>query len=287
MGGYISIILFCSLMISYFIFNIKNRKIIAKHDLVLDSLNIFQKAVYVPFFVLVTNTDLATSYLLSDQVKESMRYFYESKYYRYYESLFIAKKLTYLFYLMAFISFISTLINNSYLLLIAVVLGFIISLLQDQIEIKKYANLKQELKFELPLLMTRLSLLINAGLVYREAIKLIINSGQGALIMELKKTHDFIENGRDEKTAYDRIAYFSEDRLVKKFISLVVQNLYKGSENFSIDLKELKKETFVYKENQMIEQSKKATQKLLIPNLLVFSAIMLMVMLPILINVFQ
>lgn len=150
----------------------------------------------------------------------------------------------------------------------------------------KFVIIKNNIQLELPKLLTKLSLLIDSGINYRDSIDLIIDNGNGTLYDELGIVKALIDNGKNEKEAYSNLARISEDMLVKKFISMILQNIYKGDEDFSINLKELKKESFEQKKNFIINKTQKAGQKLLFPNLIIFMGIMIMVMIPILLNAF-
>ncbi|MDO5027100.1 MAG: hypothetical protein Q4E50_04650 [Tissierellia bacterium] len=227
-----------------------------------------------------------SSYLISDEAQKSIRYFYPVKYYKFYESLYICKKIGFSLLILELLFFISFSYSLDFVGPLALIISSLVFFLHDYYLANKFLQVKNEIKLELPKLLTKLSLLIDSGITYRLSLDLIIKNGRGKLYDELKLVKGLIDNGQNEKDAYENLARISEDMLIKKFISLILQNIYKGDEDFSKNLEELKRESFLQKKNFIINQSHKAEQKLLFPNLLIFIGIMVMVMVPILLNAF-
>lgn len=228
----------------------------------------------------------SSSYLISQETQKSIRYFYPIKYYKFYESLYICFKFALSLLVLEMFLFMSFSYRIMILSIFGLVFSIVVFFLSDYYLSNKFNQVKNEMKLELPKLLTKLSLLIDSGITYRKSLDLIIENGQGKLYEELRIVKGLIDNGENEKVAYENLSRISEDMLIKKFISLILQNIYKGDEDFSGNLRALKKESFLQKKNFIINQSQKAEQKLLFPNLLIFVGIIVMVMIPILLNAF-
>lgn len=227
-----------------------------------------------------------SSKLISVDAQKSIRYFFPIKYYKFYESIFICKKISISFFILAGSLFLASLNNMPILGLIGLVFSIIMFYLLDISISNKFKKVKNNIQLDLPKLLTKLSLLIDSGINYRNSIEMILDNSEGKLYEELNIIKALIDNGLEEKKAYTNLSRISEDMLVKKFISLILQNIYKGDEKFSSNLKVLKEESFRQKRNFIIDQTQKAGQKLLLPNLIIFMGIMVMVMVPILLNAF-
>lgn len=277
-----STILICSYLIINLIF-IDKIKVLDKQITVL---NDFQKALYLPFFILLNQYIKNSSLLLSNNAKKSIKYFHGENFYKFYELIFLSKKLTILISYLYF-SLISTAFCKIYILLIfhAFIIIFFNWYL-DKSEEMKYTLVNDSIKLELPNFLTRLSLLVDSGIPYRKSLDEILKKRKTNLAGEFIKVKDRMENGEDEKSAYSKLAQMSDDILLKKFISLIIQNIYKGTDDFSHSLKYLKIESTNYRKKILQDKSKKAVQKLLLPNLLIFTSIMLMIMLPVIIKAF-
>lgn len=286
MINYLILIEFSMIIIFYVAIDIIFRKQIAILFNQLNWKKSDQRYILLGLFFVVSKFVKNTSSLLSSEAQKSIKYFYPVKYYKFYETLFICKKIG-VCILCLEVSLFLSFVNNIYLLsVLGLFFSILMYFLMDMYMSNKFVIIKNNIQLELPKLLTKLSLLIDSGINYRDSIDLIIDNGNGSLYDELGIIKALIDNGKNEKEAYSNLARISEDMLVKKFISMILQNIYKGDEDFSINLKELKKESFEQKKNFIINKTQKAGQKLLFPNLIIFMGIMIMVMIPILLNAF-
>ena len=94
-----------------------------------------------------------------------------------------------------------------------------------------------------------------------------------------------VSNGLSENEAYNLMISRTDDILIRKFLSILLQNLEKGSGNITDSLDLLRKESDEFRKNHIIIRTQEANRKLLIPNIMVFLGIMLMIMVPIILNI--
>lgn len=233
-------------------------------------------------FVFVGKNSKVFSRLVNNKIRDTIIYFYDSKYYRFYENLYLSKKISLMAVILLAGLFLLALSNEKILILLILLALISVYFLYDIQQYRKYERIKSNMKIQLPNLLTRLTLLIDAGITYRKAIEIIVDNQDDELSKEIRKVLDRVENGESEKNAYKQLAKMSEDPLIRKFVSLIVQNIYKGSEDFPLRLNELRVESFNYSKSVILERSQKAGQKLLIPNLIIFTGIISSIMLPIL-----
>lgn len=195
------------------------------------------------------------------------------------------KKLNQIFFISIIFFIINSFINKSLVLLLTIIFIILYSKLLDNKEIKKYKNYQDSFKKDLPAFISRLYLLIQSGLNLRSSIKYIIENTEGEVSKDFSTVQNLIENGMSEIEAYNQILLKSDDILIRKFISNIIQNLQKGGDDLEDLLQMIKKESDEFRRSQIILKTQEANSKLLIPNLMIFSGILIIVMVPILLNI--
>lgn len=149
---------------------------------------------------------------------------------------------------------------------------------------KKAAEKKDALLCDLPDAVMRLALLLNAGMVLRDAWKMISESSDSELCLEMRKTSDDIRNGIPEQDAYSAFADRCRCSEARKFISSLTQNLKKGNAGLSESLQQLASEQWEEKKNYIRKKAGAAEQKLLLPMIMMFAAIIMMIIVPVFTN---
>ncbi|WP_282926486.1 type II secretion system F family protein [Helcococcus kunzii] len=195
------------------------------------------------------------------------------------------KKLNQIFFISIIFFIVNSFINKSLVLLFTIIFIILYSKLLDNKEIKKYKNYQDNFKKDLPAFISRLYLLIQSGLNLRNSIKYIIENTEGEVSKDFRIVQNLIENGMSEIEAYNQILLKSDDILIRKFISNIIQNLQKGGDDLEGLLQMIKKESDEFRRSQIILKTQEANSKLLIPNLMIFSGILIIVMVPILLNI--
>ena len=198
--------------------------------------NKYIKAIYLPFMIVISKNIKNRSRLLTMEARKSIQYFNDPKYYQYYELIYLSKKFSIIHFISITISIFISLSTADFLIISLPLINVLVFRLLDNQQYSKYKKAKNDMKDLLPTFLTRLSLLIQSGIGYRNAIYLIVESSQDILSKEIADVLKKIENGNDEIDAYKQLSFFNEDILIRKFISLVIQNIYKGSEDFSTSL---------------------------------------------------
>lgn len=271
-----------------FIFNIyiyKNSKNIKEIEERIDIENKIKIRFIAPFFVILYKNFDITLKLINSKLKIILRNLYGDLLLNYNITLFLANKIMYLFYFTIIFFMIYPLINNI-LVLILVLIFIILINFYFNIELKiKYSNYKNLIKNDLPNIISRLSLLIQAGIPLRKSIDIILINESSNNNIYLREIDELVKNGLSERKAYDIMISRSDDILIRKFLSLIIQNLEKGSDTITQSLDLLKKETDEFRRTNTIIKTQEANRKLLIPNIIIFIGIMLMIMIPILINI--
>lgn len=133
-------------------------------------------------------------------------------------------------------------------------------------------------------MVTKMALLINAGMITREAWEEISETGEGAMYDDMRKAVVDIRNGTSEIDAYISFGNRCGVDTVKKFTSMLVQNLAKGNRELVEFLKEESAVSWEEKKHYVKRQGEKATSKLLIPLMMIMAGIFVMILIPMVSN---
>jgi len=112
-------------------------------------------------------------------------------------------------------------------------------------------------------------------------VTLVSVTGDRALYQEMQNTSMEIENGIMETDAYRNFAERCNVKEIRKFASLVIQNLKKGNEELAYFLKDLSDEMWEVKKNEVKQKGEKANSRLLLPMMLIFIGILIMILVPV------
>lgn len=193
----------------------------------------------------------------------------------------------------------------SYFLTI-VVLGFLFAIIADSAEVVFFAIIlaaiivyyldytidesislrHDEILRDLPNVMSKLSLLINAGMILREAWSKVSHTGHRLLYQEMKVAEYEMANGLSEQEALRHFTERCNVKEIKKFTSVIIQNIEKGSGELSKSLKELSEESWNEKKQLTIQKGAAADSKLMIPTGIIFAGILMVIMVPLFANLF-
>lgn len=236
-----------------------------------------------PFFEFLYKNQKIANRLINTKLKIILRNQYGDLLLNYNITNFASKKFMYSFYLICVNLMIYPIIDNILIFILILIFTIFINFYFD-FDIKiKYSEYKNSIKNDLPNIISRMSLLIQSGIPTRECINIV--SCYEKEESYLKKIHTLVSNGMSENEAYNLIISRSDDILIRKFLSILLQNLEKGSDNITDSLDLLRKESDEFRRNNIIIKTQEANRKLLIPNIMVFLGIMLMIMIPIILNV--
>lgn len=147
---------------------------------------------------------------------------------------------------------------------------------------KRVQMKREEILMQLPAVLSKLVLLMNSGMVLREAWSRVATCGTGALYMEMQKVKEEIGNGRMEIEAYQRFAERCSGREIRKFTAIIQQNLTKGNGELLSYLQDLSTEMWELKKNEVQKKADAAVRRLMFPMVLVFGTVLVMVIVPML-----
>ena len=149
---------------------------------------------------------------------------------------------------------------------------------------EKIMKRSEEMMSDFSEVISKLALLTNAGMIFREAWEEVAYTGDRALYKEMQVSVDEMKNGYAEVDALFRFGTRCVVPEIKKFTSTVVQGITKGNSELSIMLQAQSKEVWNLRRQTIKRQGEKAASKLMIPIMIMFVGILVMVLIPIFAN---
>ena len=203
------------------------------------------------------------------------------KYAEYYYYMLLGAKTTYTYTIVIVVMLLSAMSNNKGLLFMGLIVGGLLILYLDLALFDKLTARRQEILLDLPQVLSKLTLLVNSGMVLRDAWKRVSITGERVLYQEMQNTNLEMENGVAEIDAYRNFAERCNVKEIRKFTSLIIQNLNKGNEELAYFMKALSDEMWEVKKSQVKQKGEKANTQLLLPMMLILIGILIMVMVPV------
>ena len=150
----------------------------------------------------------------------------------------------------------------------------------------KLEERREELLLDLPQALSKMALLINSGMVMREAWTKVSQTGERALYQEMRIASGEMANGASDLEAFRNFADRCSVRAIRKVTSTLVQNLQKGNRELAYFLEEMSREMWEEKKNMVRQKGETAGTKLLIPIAMIFIGILVLIIVPIFMNGF-
>ncbi|OGO76584.1 MAG: hypothetical protein A2Y23_05300 [Clostridiales bacterium GWB2_37_7] len=143
---------------------------------------------------------------------------------------------------------------------------------------KKY----ELIRADFPDMISKLVLLVNAGMTINRAWEKICSETKkkSPLYQELKITYLQIQGGKPEVEAYEEFARRCRVREITKFVTLIIQNLKKGSDDMVPLLRLQAEECWELRKMRARQLGEEASAKLIIPMMIMFVGILIIVVLP-------
>lgn len=207
------------------------------------------------------------------------------RYAEYYFYVINAAKWTYGFTILVFFVLLGALGNAPIAVLLGVVLSGLIMWYVEELLNDKLEEKREELLADMPQMLSKLTLLVNSGMVVREAWKKVADGGERELYKEMQITVQEMQNGIAELEAYRNFADRCAIKQIRRFASTMIQNMQKGNAEISYFLKELSDEMWEEKKHLVKRKGEAANSKLLIPTAMIFIGILIMIMVPAFLNI--
>ncbi len=216
--------------------------------------------------------------------RQQIALIYGEKHAEYYLRVNAAERVT-LAFLLVVVGFAMFGLVNDYLIVGVFLLfafaaySYVSTLPQTQLE-KKTAQILNDFAD----VASKLALLVNAGMIMKEAWTKVAYTGTTELYLEMQRVVVNMQNGVSEVDAYTEFGSRCTAPEIKKFTSTIVQGLVKGNRELVEMIKQQSREIWDAKRHRVRQQGEKAASKLLIPICIMFIGILIMIIVPIFSN---
>ena len=177
--------------------------------------------------------------------------------------------------------FLITGLSGNYKLVIAgLTVGGMMVWYLDELLNDKINSRRDELLRDYPGMLSKLTLLVNAGVPIREAWTKVASTNDGILYQEMKNTAIELSNGIQEIEAYKAFGERCSIKSLRKFSTMMIQNLQKGSSEVVVFLRDMSNEAWEEKKHEVKRKGEKASSKLIMPIGLIFLGVLILIIVP-------
>ncbi len=205
---------------------------------------------------------------------------YGKQYGPYYFYILRGGQITFAIVLSVLMFLITGLSGNYKLVIAGLTVGGMMVWYLDEVLNDKINSRRDELLRDYPGMLSKLTLLVNAGVPIREAWVRVAADNEGLLYQEMRNTAMELSNGIQEIEAYKAFGERCSIKSLKKFSTMMIQNLQKGSNEVVIFLKDMSNEAWEEKKHEVKRKGEKASSKLIMPIGLIFLGVMILIIVP-------
>lgn len=203
------------------------------------------------------------------------------KYAEYYYYITKGATFTYLLTLIPVAGVLGVLTDNPQILLVGVCLAILLVRYLEKDINDKLEERREELILDLPQVLSKMALLINSGMVMREAWVKVSSTGERALYQEMRITSNEMANGASDLEAFRNFSERCAVKQIRKMTSTLIQNMQKGNKELAYFMEEMSGEMWEEKKNLVRQKGETAGTKLLIPTGMIFIGILILIIVPV------
>lgn len=142
---------------------------------------------------------------------------------------------------------------------------------------EKVQQRREACEAEFPNMVSKLALLINSGMVLREAWRVTAYGKEGTLYTLMKQACENMENGESDIGAIYKFGVTSDSASIKKFTSAMIQGMQKGNSELADFMVSQTSELWAHKRQMALQQGEVAAGKLIIPLGITFAGIIMII----------
>ena len=164
------------------------------------------------------------------------------------------------------------------------VVGFLLPMIVGYLpfdELKTKANKRQEaIEKEFPNVISKIALLVTAGMNITKAIDEAANSADGELYADLRRTMKELNQASTVEEAFTRLQCRSSNKYLDKMVTIITKSYVSGNANLAENLKTINDECWLDKRHNTRRMSEAVQNKLFIPTMLMFVGILVVIIVP-------
>lgn len=206
------------------------------------------------------------------------------KYAEYYYYVIQGAKWTYGFAALTFFCILGAMANSAMALLLGAVLAGLLMWYVEERMNDRLEERREQLIADLPQMLSKLTLLVNSGMIMREAWGKVAYGSDRVLYQEMQLTVKEMQNGVSDLEAFRNFADRCAIKEIRRFASTLIQNLQKGNAELAYFLMEMSDEMWEEKKHLVKRKGEAANSKLLMPIGMIFIGILIMIIVPAFVN---
>lgn len=218
------------------------------------------------------------------KLRKEISILYGEKYAEFYLRVIHAQQATIALTLLVFAFAMYGLAADITALIVVVVFAFTAYYYFGTVTSEKILKRSQEIMGDFSEVISKLALLTNAGMIFRDAWEQVAQTGDRVLYLEMQTSVEEMRNGYSETDALFRFGTRCVVPELKKFTSTIIQGIKKSNSELSATLQEQSREVWNMRRQNVRRQGEKAANKLMIPIMIMFMGILIMVLIPIFAN---
>ena len=211
---------------------------------------------------------------------------YGAKYAEFYHYCIVGGQITYALTIAPLGFFIGAMMQDAVFAMLVIAAGIALVVYLDMDINMKVEQKRDEILSDFPEVLSKLTLLVNAGMVVREAWTKVAYTNDRPLYKEMQITGEEMGNGVSELDAFYNFSQRCAIKEIKKFSSVLTQNIQKGSAELAMNLRYMSEESWEEKKHRAKRKGEVAGTKLMIPVMIMFVGVLLIIVVPIMANMF-
>lgn len=246
----------------------------------LDPSKHFFLALYPLGFMVLDKTHYAFTLPVDQERRSQCEIIYGKKYAEYYLRLNYAQKVSLALFILPVTFLLMAMLNAVLGLLLGVVLIVCAYWYYDMQVTDEMQRREDEVARDLPDVLSKLTLLVSAGMILTEAWERVSLTAEGTIYREMRFSVEQMRNGTPEADALIEFGNRCTGNEVKKFCSTLVQNLSKGNSELVVYLKKQTSDSWEEKKHYARRKGEAAGTQLMIPTALMLVGILVMIAVP-------
>lgn len=244
----------------------------------LDSKDFPLKSIYCVGFSWSSHSFLKLKGKIREKLVGQAKLLYDFKYAEYYANIVWAQFLSFTHLSLTIGLLLAGILNSGFLFFIgiavAIVFGYYFLNHMNDLLTRRAT----ECTSELPEIVSTMALLINAGMMMRNAWRTIAESKEGTVYDLMRQSCSDMDNGISEVDAIHKFGRLSNSAEVRKFTSALTQSIERGGAELNSFLGRQSVEIWALKKQLMLQKGEAASSKLLAPTAMLFIGIIIAVL---------
>lgn len=142
------------------------------------------------------------------------------------------------------------------------------------------AKRQEEIELGFPNAISKITLLVTAGMNIVKAIEETAASDNSLMCRELRIAVDEMARASTVQGAFMRLQSRCSDRYVDKLVTIITKSYVSGNANLAADLREINEECWLDKKHNTRRMGEKIQNKLFVPTMMMFIGILVVIIVP-------